>query len=34
VTFVDAHPATTTKASRHSTIRLKDFIANLLCVAD
>ena len=30
VTFVEAHPATTTRASRHSTIRLKDFITNLL----
>src|SRR5216684_5212448 len=34
VTLVEAHPATTTRANRPITIRLKDFIANLLCVAD
>jgi hypothetical protein len=27
---VEAHPATTTRASRHTTIRLLDFITNLL----
>src|ERR1700724_1485311 len=34
VTLVEAHPATTTRANRPSTVGLRDFIANLPCVAD